>query len=99
MKSIKISEGKGRTRVSLSTQWIGNDLILCIFNKQGHIGAVAVADFDHQENRASTSVITRLGHKDDSIAYMAAYRICRYVKEPVCAIAGIHTWTASLRRK
>jgi hypothetical protein len=90
MKSVLISEGAGRTKVNLSTQAIGNDLIVCIFNEHGHLGAVAVADYCHEENRASTSVITRLGHKDDSVAYNAAYTLCKELKGPVCAIAGIH---------
>ena len=90
MKPVLLNEGKGRTRVSLSAQWIGKDLIVCLFNKQGHLGAVAVADFSIEENRASTSVITRLGHKDDSIAYYAAYKLCKELRIPVCTIAGIH---------
>ncbi len=90
MKRVSLNEGKGRTRVSLSAQWIGKDLIVHLFNKQGHLGAVAVADFSDEEKRASTSVITRLGHKDDSIAYYAAYNLCRRLRKPVCAIAGIH---------
>jgi gallate decarboxylase subunit D len=90
MKHILMNAGKGRTKVSLSAQWIGKDLIVCLFNGQGHLGAVAVADFCHEQNRASTSVITRLGHKDDSVASNAAHKLCRKFKKPVCAIAGIH---------
>ena len=90
MKRVLLSEGKGRTKVHLSSHWIGKDLIVCLFNQQGHIGAVAVADYSRKEGRASTSVITRLGHKDDSIAYEAAYKLCKRLKRPVCAIAGIH---------
>jgi gallate decarboxylase subunit D len=90
MKQVLLNKDKGRTRVSLSAQWIGNDLIVCLFNKQAHLGAVAVSEFSDAENRASTSVITRLGHKDDSIAYYAAYKLCKALKMPVCAIAGIH---------
>jgi gallate decarboxylase subunit D len=90
MNQIQLNAGKGRTRVHLSTDWIGEDLIVRLFNKQGHIGAVAVADYSYPENRASTSVITRFGHKDDPIAYAAAYQLCKNLKKPVCAIAGIH---------
>ena len=90
MKRILMHAGKGRTKVSLSAQWIGSDLIVCLFNGQGHLGAVAVADFCHAENRASTSVITRLGHKEDAVARNAAHTLCRKFKKPVCAIAGIH---------
>jgi gallate decarboxylase subunit D len=90
MKSILIHEGEGRTQVSLSTHWIGEDLIVFIFNEAGHIGAVAVADYCDKKDRASTSVITRFGHKEDSIASLTAYTICKTLKKPVCAIAGIH---------
>jgi gallate decarboxylase subunit D len=90
MKPIVLNAGRGRMKVSLSAQWIGNDLIVSLFNRQGHLGAVAVADFCHAENRASTSVITRLGHKDDTVACNAARTLCRKFKKPVCAIAGIH---------
>ncbi len=90
MKQILMNAGKGRTRVSLSAQWIGKDLIVCLFNRQSHLGAVAMADFCHAENRASTSVLTRLGHKDDAVASNAAHKLCRKFKKPVCAIAGIH---------
>ena len=90
MKSILIHEGEGRTRVSLNTHWIGEDLIVYIFNKFAHIGAVAVSDYCDKEDRASTSVITRFGHKEDSIASNTAHIICKALKRPVCAIAGIH---------
>jgi hypothetical protein len=90
MKSLLLTEGVDRTRVTLTTSPIGNDLIVCLFNDQGHIGAVAVSDYSKPENRPSTSVITRLGHKDDSVAYSAAYRLCKMLKQPVCVIAGIH---------
>jgi hypothetical protein len=90
MKPVLLTEGANRTRVNLTTSRIGNDLIVYLFNDQGHIGAVAVSDYADQENRSSTSVITRLGHKDDSVAYRAAHRLCKKLKQPVCVIAGIH---------
>jgi len=83
-------EGTGRTEVSLVVQTIGDDLFVRLFNGQEHIGAVALSEYHPEENRASTSVITRFGHKDDSVAHMAAHKICRHLKKPVCAIAGIH---------
>jgi hypothetical protein len=90
MKPIVLSEGTGRTKINLSVQWIGKDLIVSIHNEHGHLGAVAVADYCHEENRASTSVITRLGHKDDAIAVQAAYQLCKRTQKPICAIVGIH---------
>ena len=90
MNIALLAEGSGRTRVSISAQLIGKDLIVCIFNEGGHLGAVAVADYSREEKRVSTSVLTRLGHKDDVIARNAAYILCKRLKKPVCAIAGIH---------
>jgi hypothetical protein len=90
MQSVLLTEGEGRTQVCLSAQWIGKNLIVCLFNACGHIGAVAVSDYCQAEDRASTSVITRLGHKDDSVACHAAHALCKRIKEPVCAIVGIH---------
>jgi gallate decarboxylase subunit D len=90
MDPVLLTEGAGRTKVCLSIKWIGKDLIICLFNENGHIGAVAVADYCHAEDRASTSIITRLGHKDDSVARHAAYALCKRLKKPVCAIVGIH---------
>ena len=83
-------EGEERTRVSMSVNRLGKDLIVCLFNDAGHIGAAAVADYNKKENRASVSVITRLGHMEDALASDAARRLCKAVRRPVCVIAGIH---------
>ena len=89
-KPAVFHEGEGRTKVSLSAQAIGNDLLVRLFNEEKHIGAVALSEYHRSEQRASTSVLTRYGHKDDTVAQMAAHKICRHLKIPVCAIAGIH---------
>jgi gallate decarboxylase subunit D len=85
-----LHKGTGRTVISLSVQTIGTDILAIINNAQAHIGAVAVAEFSSAENRASTSIITRFGHKDDQIAGSAAHAICKCLQKPVCVIAGIH---------
>ena len=90
MGEHEITKGEGRTRVSLSVQGFGGDLVAFIYNENAHIGAVAVGEYDHEQNRASTSVITRLGHKDDVLAQKAAYLISKHTKRPSCVIAGVH---------
>jgi len=90
MKPLVLSEGSGRTRISLAVYPIGSDRVVVIYNDQAHLGAAALADYHIQAQRASTSVLTRLGHKDDALAYQAAHRLCRHLKGPVCAIAGVH---------
>ena len=82
--------GEGRTKVCLLTYHMGNDLVVCLYNEYSHIGAVAVGEYDPGEGRASCSVITRLGHKDDAVAYKAAHSISKHTQNSVCVIAGIH---------
>ncbi len=90
MGEHEITKGEGRTRISLSVQGFGGDLAVFIYNENAHVGAVAVGEYDHKRARASTSVITRLGHKDDVIAQKAAYLITKHTKRPSCVIAGVH---------
>ena len=90
MGKHEITKGEGRTKVSLLAESLGDDLVVFIHNENAHIGAVAVGEYDHKQNRASTSVITRLGHKDDAIAQKAAYLITKHTKRPSCVIAGVH---------
>ncbi len=90
MDKYELTKGEGRTKVTLSAYYMGNDLIVCIYNDNAHVGAVALGEYDHQEQRASVSVITRLGHKDDAVAQKAAHSISKSTKRPSCVIAGIH---------
>jgi len=90
MDKYELTKGEGRTKVSLVAHYMGSDLIVYLYNENAHIGAVAVGEYDHKEKRASTSVITRLGHKDDAVAQKAAYSISKSTRKPVCVVAGIH---------
>jgi len=90
MGDLILSAGTGRTRVTLKASSLGNDIVVHITNESAHIGAVAVGEYDFANSRASVSTITRLGHKDDVIAYQAAYNISKTTHKPVCVIAGIH---------
>lgn len=90
MDEFKLSKGRGRAKVDLLATSMGNDLVVLIYNKNAHLGAAAVGDYDFKEERASVSVITRLGHKDDAIAQKAAHAISKSTKKPVCVIAGVH---------
>ncbi len=90
MKIHEIALGKGRARVYLSARHLGDNLIVCIFNENAHIGAVAVGEYDQKEKRTSASVITRMGHKDDVIAQSAAHSISKFTQKAVCVVVGIH---------
>jgi gallate decarboxylase subunit D len=83
-------QGTGRTGITLEAKALGDDLVVFIYNINAHIGALALAEWDAVHRRSSVSLITRLGHKDDSVAQAAAYKICKIIHKPVCVIAGIH---------
>ena len=90
MDKYELATGEERTKVSLLASHMGDDLLVSIYNENAHIGAVAVGEYDHNEKRVSCSVLTRLGHKDDSVAYEAAHEISKCTKKPVCVVVGIH---------
>ena len=90
MADYVLSAGSGRTKVEFAVHYMGEDTVIMIYNEKAHIGAVAVAEYDHKEERASTSLITRLGHKDDIVAQKTAYLISKHTRKPVCVVAGIH---------
>jgi hypothetical protein len=90
MVEYELTKGKGRARVNVTVNSMGSDLVVRIYNQDAHIGAVAIGDYDYKHERASVSVITRLGHKDDALAGEAAYLLCKSTRRPVCVIAGVH---------
>jgi hypothetical protein len=90
MVECELTKGKGRARVNVAVNSMGSDLVVRIYNQNAHIGAVAVGDYDHEHKRASVSVVTRLGHKDDALAAEAAYLLSKSTRRPVCVIAGVH---------
>jgi hypothetical protein len=87
---LELTLGEGRVRLRLEASYMGQDLIVRIFNENAHLGAVAIGEWDIQSRRVSVSVVTRLGHKDDVIAQNAAYAISQSTRRPVCVIAGVH---------
>jgi hypothetical protein len=91
MQSREFTMGKGRTRVLLKIEKIGDDTLAYIYNSHRHIGAVALGEYDMKTKRTSTSVITRVGHKDDVLAQQAAHFISKATRKPSCVIAGLHT--------
>jgi len=90
MVEYELTKGEGRARVNITVTSMGSDLVVRIYNQNAHIGAVAIGDYDYEHERASVSVITRLGHKDDALAGEAAYLLSKSIRRPVCVIAGVH---------
>lgn len=90
MGELELTFGEGRAEVKLMARYPGNEPVIYIHNHNAHVGAVALGEFDSKSQRVSVSVITKLGHKDDTIARAAAYRICKDIKRTVCVVAGVH---------
>jgi len=82
--------GKERTLVNLQATTMGDGLVVRIFNENAHIGAVSIGEYDFTNQRASVSVVTRLGHKDDVVAQKAAHSISKFTRKTVCVVTGIH---------
>lgn len=86
----RFSYGTGHRQIQLEARHFGEQLIVLICNLNPHVGAVAVAEYDPITRRSSTSVLTRVGHKDDAVATDAAHRISKAMRTAVCVVAGIH---------
>jgi hypothetical protein len=88
--SLQFATGEGRGRIALRAVRMGNDLVVLIYNENAHLGAIAVGEWDSSHQRATVSIHTRLGHKDDAVAQRAAYAISKTTRRSSCVIAGIH---------
>lgn len=90
MSELVFERGEERTQVAVRVERIGKDLVVSITNEGAHLGAVAVGEYSHSDGKATVSVITRYGHKDDEIARAQALRLAQKTRRPVCVIVGIH---------
>ena len=88
LQSIK--QNVGRAELVLDQKQVGNDHILTLTGGEGHVGAVAVGLFDEKSARASASVITLPGHRDEGIALDGARRVSAVTKAATVFIVGIH---------
>ena len=88
MQSIK--QNVGRAKLVLDQKQVGNDHVLTLTGGEGHVGAVAVGLFDEKSARASASVITLPGHRDEGIALDGARRVSEVTKAATVFIVGIH---------
>lgn len=93
--------GEGRLRVEATALRLGDDLLVAICGGTSpHLGAVALALprpslKDPSVTRATSSVLTLLGHKDDTVAREAAERLAAARNRPAVVTAGLHVDGAS----
>jgi len=78
----------GRLTLEMRTQSIGKDLLVQFTGGEAHIGAVGVGC--PVGERATASVITLPGHRDDRLAQVAAERISAVFGCACTVVAGVH---------
>ena len=96
MKQIKLSHQKGRFKIRANAILVGEDLIVTIWGgTRPHIGAVAMAVprpslRDPDVTSSTSSVLTRMGHKEDEIVKRVSERLSSELGMVVVVSAGIH---------
>ncbi|MCF8095267.1 MAG: hypothetical protein K9J79_07890 [Desulfobacteraceae bacterium] len=96
LKRLRVKTHSGQFDITAEAVWIGADLLVIIHGgERPHIGAVAAAQPRHSlknpENLSATSsVLTYLGHKEDTLAKTASETIAVALNTNVVVTAGIH---------
>ena len=96
MKRMRLSRTRGQFRVNAEVLLIGNDVVVSIWGgTRPHVGAVALAIprpslKNQRATSATSSVFTRLGHKEDDIVKRFSEQVSAGVNRVVVVTAGIH---------
>ncbi len=96
MKQWELSSPEGDYTVHSLSILVGDDLLICLWGGTApHLGAVAVAlprpsNADPQIISSTSSVITLLGHKEDTVVKMVAEELSSRLNRTVVVSAGIH---------
>lgn len=88
--SRRMERTAGRTSLLLEWERISDDLSVKLTGGASHVGAVAVGIFDRVSGRASASVITVPGHREDELALLGARKLSEASRSATVFIAGIH---------
>lgn len=87
---FKITRRISRIEITLEAKKIGEDYLLTLTGGREHVGAVAVGLFDEKSQRASSSVVTLPGHREEQLALQGARQVSRATKKTTVFVAGIH---------
>jgi len=96
MKRVRLTQKKGPYRIQAEALLLGNDLVVSIWGgSEPHLGAVALAMprpslRDSAVTSSTSSVLTRLGHKEDEIVKKVSERLAAGLNSVVVVSAGIH---------
>jgi hypothetical protein len=98
MKSLKgrgrnlfhIKRKVGKIEITLDAKKIGEDYLLTLTGGEEHVGAVATGLFDEKSQRASSSVVTMPGHREEYLALHGARQVSKATKRASVFVVGIH---------
>ena len=96
MKRWELSSPEGDHTVHSLSILVGDDLLTCLWGgTQPHIGAVAVAQprpsiTDPQTTSSTSSILTLLGHKEDTVVKKVSERLSARLNRTVVVSAGLH---------
>lgn len=86
-------------RITLLLEWerMGDDYLVRLTGGMVHVGAVALGTFDRESGRASSSVLTVPGHREDELALIGARKISGASRSPTVFVVGIHVGNISVK--
>jgi hypothetical protein len=96
MKRFTVEISKGRFKIQGLVQEVGQDLLVSIWGgTRPHIGAVGIATprpslRDPKKWSATSSNLTFLGHKEDTIVKKISEKLSAQLRRNVVVTAGIH---------
>ena len=90
MIMIEIKKDVGRIQLLLKGESVGSDMFFMLSGGREHIGAVAMGIYDVESRRASASVISSPGHREDEIALRGARKISAITQNTTVLMVGIH---------
>lgn len=93
---FKITRKVSRIEITLEAKKLGEDYLLTLTGGKEHAGAVAVGLFDEESGRASSSVITLPGHREEQLALDSAKRVSKATGKTSVVVVGIHVDNISL---
>jgi hypothetical protein len=95
MDFFDIAENMGGFAVSARILPLGADMLVVLTGGRAHIGAVAIAQprpsiSDARMISSTSSVFTRVGHKEDIVAKAMSEELSRALNRVVAVVAGLH---------
>jgi hypothetical protein len=93
---IEIKKEVGRVQLLLKGESVDKDMFFVLSGGREHIGAVAMGIYDKESCRASSSVISVPGHREDEIALRGARKVSAVTQSTTVFMVGIHVDTITV---